>query len=496
MTFNEIPQTRVPGQYSEYNTNVGERGLSALDYKVLFIGQGTSEGTASAKSIVRVTSADKAGALFGFGSQLHLMAKSYFKNNAINQLDCIAATMDDTESATGKATGSIEVTGPATGSGALVVYIGGQRISVDVSSGDTADTIAAALAAEIAANHPDLPVAVSVATDTMTLEAKNVGALGNNIDIRANYADGEEYPDGVTLTITAMSGGGFNPDISSGTPSVIDVMGDSWWQLISMPYTDTTNLSALETELERRFGPTTQIDGVGFMAKFDTQSNLVTFGAARNSKQYSVAGIYKVPTTPFEVSAAIVGQVAKALAAGNGAEARPFQSLQLIGVLAPAQADRFTFAERDALLKNGIATLKVDASGIVRIERLITTYQTNESGAKDTAWLDVNTRFTAMYIRYDWVTYLNTKYPNFKLASDGIRVGSGQPVITPKTAKAEAVSRFGLWMEIALVEDEAYFLANLKAERDEQDPNALDWFLPCNFVNQFRVGKTQIGIIV
>lgn len=495
MTFDNIPNTRVPGQYAEFKTGVGESGLSALEYKALHIGQALTTGTKDAKEQILVSNADKAAEYFGRGSQLHLMAQAHFNNNNVTSLTAIAVQKDDVAVTTGKSVGSIKIDSAATANGTLIVYIAGERIAVIVTNGDAVGDIAANLLAEINNNHLDLPVKSSVATDTVSFEALNVGLHGDDIDIRLNYNDGEDLPLGVTVTITAMNGGATNPDISSGSPSVIDVMGDIWFQLLSMPYSDTVNIGAMETELDRRFGPLTQIDGVMFIAKSDTYSNLITFGSGENSKQICLTGQYKCPMTPCQIASATLGQVGKSLAVGNGAESRPFQTLPLVGILSPAKADQFTWTERDSLLKNGIATLKADEANVLRIERLITTYQKNESDAADISWLDVNTRFTAMFIRWDWTTNLKTKFPRFKIGDDGTRYGAGQPVITPKTAKAEAIARFELWEEAALVEDFDYFKANLIAERDG-DVNAMDWFLPTNFINQFRVGKTQIGIIL
>jgi len=495
ITFNEIPSTRVPGQYAEFNTQNAQQGLSALNYKVLGIGQGTDAGSASAKTLYLVTSPDQAGGLFGFGSQLHLMAVKYFQNNLINELKMIAATMDPIATPTNKSTGSIQITSAATADGVLYLYIAGQRILVTVASGDTVNTIAAAINTELA-NYPNLPVTHTVATDTVTLVAKNIGVTGDSIDIRFNYQEGENDPAGVAYTITAMNAGAADPDISSGSPSVIDQLGDQWWQIIMTPYTDATNWTALQTELDRRFGATVQVDGVAITAKVDTQTNLVTFGSGKNTKQICCAGIYDVMQQPLEIAAAIAGQVAGSLAAGNGNEARPFQTLELVGINAPREERRFTFLENDVLLKNGIATLLTDAAGKVRIQRLITTWQTNAQSDPDTTWLDANIRFTAMFIRWDWVQNLLTKYPRAKLADDGVRVGPGQQIITPKVAKAEAIARFTLWEEAGLVEDFASFKAGLIAERDGSDVNAMNWFMPTDFINQFRVGKSQIGVIL
>ncbi len=497
ITFNEIPDTRVPGQYAELAVSQIRAGLSTLEYKGLLIGQSTDAGSKDAKELVALANPDQAGAFFGPGSQLHLAAIKFFANNSFSPVTAIAVTKDALASATDKAVGTLTVTGGATGDGTIKLYINGRRIVISVSAGDDTNTVAAAIAAEInGGDFPDLPVVTTVALAVVTFTAKNIGDEGNYIDIRTNYYEREVDPDGVAYTIAPMAGGANSPDISSGSPSVIDVLGDTWFHCVNMPYLDTTNWNAIRDEMDRRFGPTTQIDGLVFIAKEGNASTLVTFGTAKNTKQISVLGVYDRLNSPNEWAAAEMGAVMQALAVGNGAEARPFQTLELKGILAPPESSRFTFAEQDSLLKNGIATFTVDSAARVRIQRVITTYQKNESDAADTTWLDANTRFIAMFIRYDWVTYLKSKYPRAKLAGDTVNVGPGQVIITPKVAKAEAISRFGLWEAAGLVEDLDFFKANLVAERDPGDVNAMNWFLPCDFMNQFRVGKTQIGVIL
>ena len=81
--------------------------------------------------------------------------------------------------------------------------------------------------------------------------------------------------------------------------------------------------------------------------------------------------------------------------------ARPIQTLALTGVLTPLPAQLFTDLERNNLLFDGISTFLRDIDGTVRIERAITSYQTNAAGAVDPSYLDVETMFTAARLRFD-----------------------------------------------------------------------------------------------
>ena len=212
---------------------------------------------------------------------------------------------------------------------------------------------------------------------------------------------------------------------------------------------------------------------------------------ARNSPHsVIVAQPGKNPLTPPCECAAGVAAVVAYFA--NIDPARPLQTLYVAGVLAPAEGDLFTRAERNLALYYGIAATRVDASGLVQIDRIITTYQTNAAGASDTAYLDVTTMLTLLYLRYSFRTRIATRYPRHKLADDGTRFGAGQAVITPKIGKAEAVAWFREMEELGLVENFDTFKANLVVERNATDPNRLDWLLPPDLINQLIVGAASI----
>ncbi len=177
---------------------------------------------------------------------------------------------------------------------------------------------------------------------------------------------------------------------------------------------------------------------------------------------------------------------------GAADPARPFQTLPVVGALAPVEADGFTLSERNLNLHDGISTSKVASGGVVQIERLVTTNQTNAAGAADVSYLDVTTMLTLMYFRYSFRSRILSRYPRHKLADDGTRYGAGQAVITPKLGKAEAIAWFRDMEELGLVEDFDQFKTDLVVERNAVDRTRLDFLLPPNVVNQLVVGAVNI----
>lgn len=477
---------RTPFMFIEFDSSRAFQGPAILEYKGLMIGNRLAAGTKAEKRIDLVTSADQADEFYGAGSVLAKMIRSWFSNN--NTTPLYVASLDDNVSGVA-ATGTIAIVGTASADGTLSLYIAGKRLAIAVSNGDTPTDIGDAIDTAVAADS-SLPVTSSNSTGTVTFTAKNKGETGNNIDIRVNYADGEVLPSGVTgATVTPMASGANNPDIQD----IIDILGDEWYQIICSPYADTTNLTAIETELADRFGPTRMIDGMYVTSKADTVANLATFGNSRNSPHVTCIHSQKVLQTPWEVASAYAGRIS---AEGSADPARPFQTLELVGILPPAVTERFTQTENNTLLYDGISTFTVDTASKVRIQRAITMYQKNAAGATDIAYLDVNTLLTLMYLRYDFRNMMLTKYPRAKLADDGVRVQPGMSIITPKIGKSEAIAKFRQWEFLGLVENIDQFKNDLVVTRNVSDPNRLDFILPPDLINQFRVGGVTVQFLL
>lgn len=485
---------RVPFMYVEFDPSRAFTGPAVLNYKALIVGQLLSTGTkynagANAVGPFVVTNADTAGKYFGFGSQAHRMAIAWFAANRFTQLFMIGLK----DASASKAAGSLAFSGTATAAGTVYAYVSGELIQVAVTIGMTADQVGTALAAAINAKT-SLPVTAVNTTGTVAITARNAGTLGNQIDLRLNYNPGEELPAGVTCVITAMTGGAVDPSLTD----AIAIMGDEWYNVIMGPYADATNLTAMEQELSQRFGPLEMIDGMYLTSRRGTLSDLLSFGGLRNSPHVTIihnggkTGKGGPSWTP-EVAAAYGAQMAME---GAADPARPLQTLELVGILPAEIPERFDLTENNQLLYSGISTTMVDAGGKVRIQRAITMYRKNPTGADDIAYLDVETMLTLMYLRYSFRNTIQTKYPRAKLADDGIAVGPGQQIITPKVGKAEAIAIFRQWEEMALVENVDQFKRDLVCQRSRVDPNRLEWLLPPDLVNQFRVGAAVIQFML
>lgn len=477
--FNQVPiDLRVPGQYIEIDNTQAVRGLPGMPSRLLVLGQRLG-GTATTHQPVDVLSADQAAALFGRGSMLHQAIAALKTANRWTK--CTVIPLED-DGAAAKASGSILFTGTVTASGTIALLVGGRRVRVGAAAGDTAAEVANATVAAINANA-DLAVTAAVdgaETAQVNLTARHGGEAGNGIDVRLNYYMGEVMPAGINATVTPMAGGTANPDIGG----AIAAMAATWYTDIVMPYTDAANLVALETELARRHGPTVQQDSVAYGFSSGTHADLTTLGNSRNSPFAYLAGMKRLPSTPWEAAATVAGVAAYYT---HLDPARPLQTLPLPGILPPAEEDQFDLEERNLLLFDGMGSLRVDDGGRVLIERLISTYETNAYGFDDVSYLDLMTLKTLAYIRYTERARIAMRFPRHKLADDGTRVRPGQAIVTPSTIRAELIALAGDWEAAGLVENIAQFKADLIVERDENDRNRVNALNPPDLVNQFRV---------
>lgn len=485
ISFNQVPNgILVPFVAMEFDNSAANQGPALLAYRALIIAQKIAAGSATADTLVRVTSESQAIAYCGRGSMGHRMAKAFLRLNKQTELWILVVADNGAGVA---ATKTLTVTGPATAAGTISIYIGEDVVQVGVASGDAQNTIAAAINAAIAANG-DLSVTSGVATNVVTLTARNKGVAGHDLPVRVNYQDGEALPAGVTVAVANAVSGITNPVLTNG----IAALGDIWFHVVAHPYYDATSLTALEAEATRRVGPMVSIDMNMITSAPGSVSGLGTLGDSRNSEHGCIVGQpgENPMVPPCEFAAATAAIVAMAGSADPG---RPFQTLAYTGFKAPKDADLFTVLERNQMLGDGISTTSVAAGGVIQIDRMVTTYQLNAVGAPDPSYKDLATRLTLMYFRYSLRVRFQQKFPRHKLAGDDVRPPAGQAVVTPKIAKAECIAWFKEMQDVLFLgENLAQFKRDLVVVRNGQDPNRLDMLVPPDVINQLIVTAAKI----
>jgi phage tail sheath gpL-like len=486
INFREIPLTRTPGTYVEFDNSLALSGLLELNQKYLLIGQRNTNGTTAEGELVRVVSNDDADAQFGRGSMLAEMCRAAREVNMYSEMWAVA--LDDL--AAGVAATKTVTIGGTIGTGILAMMIGGQRVQVKVSPTATADTDAVAAALVAAVNADDtLQMSASAALSVVTLTAKHKGEVGQNIDVRHSYYVGEKLPPGLTVTIAAGTAGAGNPDIATALAAISDVQ----FHYFGHAYIDAANLNALEAELANRFGPMQAIEGIAFSAVNGSVATMGTFGNSRNSQHSSIMAAGLSPTRPEIWAACYAARAAYDLNIDPGL---PLQTQALYPLLPAALADRPTQPERDTLLYDGVSTHKVDSGGVVRIDRAITTYQKNAQGVVDPSYLDVNTMASLAFLRLQIVARMSYRYPRHHLADDTFEVKPGQSVVTPKMIKNELVALYRELMDRALVEDIEGFTETLNVVRNSSDRSRVDCQMRPRLIGQMRTLAVQVQFIL
>lgn len=484
ISFNNIPAgggIKVPLFYAEMNNSQANYGVST-NLQTLLIGQMLASGSAVANVPVLVSSVSNAIALFGRGSMLARMMAIYRQTDPLGSVWAIP--VPDNGSGV-QATGTITVAGPATAAGTINLYIAGQLVQVAVSSTDTANTVAASINAAINAAS-DLPVTSTVSSAVVTMTCRWKGATGNDIMVSDSFlgaAGGQTLPTGITLTYAAMASGATNPLLST----AITAMGNTPFDYIIHPYTDSTSQAAMTLQMNDtvgRWSYVQQVYGHVYTALRGTLSALVTAGNLLNDPHLTMAAIdVDCPHPSWEYAAAY--GAANAIGIKQD-PARPTQTLPLNGLLAPRQGKRFLFSDMNSLLSNGVATSSV-VVGQLQVQRAITTYQKDAYGNADSSYLDSETLHLSAYILRYLASWITSKYPRHKVAADGTRYGSGNAIVTPAVIRGDLIAAYNQLMNLGLVQNAAAFAANLLVQINGTNPNRIDVLLPPEYVGQLRI---------
>jgi phage tail sheath gpL-like len=481
ISFNQIPSNwRMPLYWVELDPSMA--GLPATLGRSLLVGIMAAAGSAAPDVPIPVASQAQADALFGKGSMLACMFRTFFANNWANPVWGLPLA----EPTGAAAAGSILVATAPSQAGTIQLYIAGKNVPVYVAASDTPTIVGASIEAAINANA-DLPVTALATAGDVAITAKFKGTEGNEIMLSDNYygsVGGETLPAGLTLTYTAMTGGTGVPLMTT----AIANLGETEVDYVCMPFTDSTSLLAWETEFgfsdSGRWGFIRQHYGQLFNAKRGTLSALLTFGDTRNSAQSSVLCVEATSPTPsYEWAAAYTSKAARALV---NDPARPLQTLSLDSCLAAPSQGRFLLSELNQLAYGGIATQRT-VTTVAMVMRESTTYTKNLYGDSDDAYELVTTLATLTKLLRNQRQAITSKFPRHKLADNGTRFGAGQAIVTPNIIKAELVAEYRIDEFNGLVENGNAFKANLIVERDPNDPNRVNVLYPPDLINQLRV---------
>jgi phage tail sheath gpL-like len=253
------------------------------------------------------------------------------------------------------------------------------------------------------------------------------------------------------------------------------------YNIITVPFIDSTSVAALKTHLDNISGPMEERPGTGYIADDDALGTVTTLGGTTiNSGRILLAYLRGTQSPAYEIAAAFA-----AVKASEEDPARPLNTLELTGIAAPPIASRLSRTEQESCLANGVTPLEVGPGEVVQIVRAISTYVKNAAGINDISLLDITTICTLDYVREAIRTRIALRFPREKLSSK-----------TPDKVRDQIIDVLEQLEELEIVENVADNLDGVIVERDLQDPNRLDAKIPTDVVNGLHVFAGRIDLIL
>lgn len=492
ITFSTIPiqSLLVPTVAAEIDPSGAN--TTGQVYRTLLIGTMLATGTATPNVPVLTSGGSDAQTMFGIGSMAAMMVADYRQQDPFGELWVLPIAIPTAGSAT---TATMTLTGPATGSGNLYFYLGGQLIQSAVSAGDTATAMAANLAAA-AALVSGLPATLTAAAGVITITPIDKTIAGSDIDLQMNYlgtAGGQALPAGVTVAFSApnvgggIAGGGgvANPSIAAGLAN----LGSQPYDFIITGLNDPTNLALIASLLNDQSGRWSWIQelfGHGVAFHNGSLSQQAAFVAALNNQHLSVFGGYKSPWPMYRCAADAGGAWAVSARANP---VLPVQNIDL-NMPAPPLQYRFDISDRNVALTDGVSTIKVNDAGGSVLERMVTTYTLNPAGAPDSSYRDVETMDTLTYLIRDIRSWAATTYARKILVADGTPISGGSAMTTAQVILADFISRYKTYCDAGYCQNYDTFKAAASAVNMGNGIVALQ--LPLDLGNQLRVLAMKI----
>lgn len=469
IVFDAVPSNAIASGVFIENEFKRSTPPGPIPQRVALLGQYNAGKTPTDNVAVNITSANDAAERFGRGSMLHRMAINLFLGIGAGTVIVDAFPL---AAGTGASTGTLTVTGPSTSAGSLSLYIGGKKVTVLVPTSTAQNDVATAIAAAINADL-DLPVTASATTNVVTVTARNAGLAANQISLLQNIGSGDSSlsPAGITVVIVAMSGGSADPSIATALTN----FGGTWYTWVVCPYNADASVDLLEAAGDARIDPGVKKPFVGVVGYNGTRADYLTWLSARNSPWTTSVPADSSPTHPAEIAASCVGICAVSAQANP---ARPYKTLVLRGVVAGANAP-WTYAQADAVEAAGGSWTEVNASGLVAIKDLLTTYVTNALGAVDDSWryTVTVTNIQAKYYSLDQM-FLSAPFDRAVVVDDSAVTGISFAV-SPKRVKAFVIGLVdGLWIPQAWSTNRDFIVEGITAEINATNPGRIDVVVP------------------
>jgi phage tail sheath gpL-like len=468
--------------------DVESGGQFQSETRMILLGHGTSAGTLADGAIALCGSVYQARALAGRGSMLESMFIRARRNASAQEI-----WLGRVAEAASAQIRTITVGTPPAAGGQGVLSIAGEDIAVNIAAGDNAATVAAALSAAINAyfnpiTKISLPFTATVASNVVSITARHKGTYAAGIDVHVPLLEGSNAFTGLFTFAVGTAGAG-TPDVAA----VLASMGDDVFEIVVSAFGDDSNrlkLDTLHSNTSGRWSYLEQLYGHVFYPRTDTVANLAVAGLARDSWHLTLMPLMPAAAgmarPDYEFVAAVVARVAPFFDGGsNGLVSVNQSGLDVVDMIAPRDRNYWPdYATRDSLLKNGVSTWKVDRSGNILIDKIITQQQTT-NGVPDTALRDIQAVYQITYALKYFRAQLAYEHSNKAIVDDN--PANLDALRTVKDIRATLVNSTIELQQRGVLEASNAVLDEISVTRNADNPNRVDIILPMDRANPLDI---------
>lgn len=482
ITFSSVSATAAAsGVYVEQQNVKRGSGSAVIPRKILIPGQYNSGYSPSVNVPQQIISKSDGYERYGRGALLSILLDIVL--DIAGGVDVYALPISGGTSAN---TWTVTISGTATASGTISLYVEGEKVEIAVASGDKAADLAASLKAAFDAEL-NMPIrAGEVSEASFVLTCNFPGEIGKQVDISSNLS-GESTPAGLTVTISDNEDGAGDPDISE----ALEGASVKWFTDIVCPYTSSDNIAALEAHGQAMNAAAVMKQFAGFVGNTESITDYMSTLDSRNSQWTTFVPVPGSVTSAFRLAAI----AAAVYAASNAAEVgRPVKNLTLPGAIA-GNEDMSDY--KDTIVQKGGSWTINNDDETVTIGDLCTT-KTTEDGVANDDW-----RFTDIIANIQFkiyalaVRFIQSPFDRGVVITDTTGAGPSYAV-RPKTVKNAAIGLVRDWEKRGLTADADTVIEGITSEIDSSNAGRINLLIPDTPSAGLRIlaSKLEWGFLV